>query len=73
MNDRRHPLKLELIQESIRNHKKYLINELGLLYDLRESKGSHLRFGVKSRKMHNTSRFHSMRNQTIPKGENNEL
>jgi len=67
MNDKRHPLKLELIQESIKGSKKHLINELGLLYDLRESKGSHLRFGVKSRTMNHSSRFHSLREQVIPK------
>ena len=36
MNDITPPIKIEVIQESIRSSKKHLINELGKLYDLRE-------------------------------------
>ena len=69
MNDITPPIKIEVIQESIRSSKKHLINELGKLYDLRESKGSHLRFGCKSRTINHPSRFHSLREQIIHKGD----
>ena len=54
------PLNIELIQEQkIIDHKK--LNRLGTLYDLRESEGTHKRWGVKDRTINLPTFFASLR------------
>ena len=54
------PLNIELIQEQkIIDHKK--LNRLGTLYDLRESEGTHKRWGVKSKEIKLPTFFSSLR------------
>ena len=54
------PLKIELIQEQkIVSNKK--LNQLGKLYDLRESQSTNLRWNVKSKEIHLPTFFASLR------------
>ena len=55
-----HPINIEQIQElKIIGHKK--LNQLGKLYDLRESERSNLRWGVKSKAIKLPTFFSALR------------
>jgi len=66
MNDISQPINIELIQEHIIKTKTQL-RELGKLYDLRESEGTHKRWGVKDRTINLPTFFHSLRESLIVK------
>ena len=61
MNDTNQPLDLGLLQEQSTRSNLPKLNQLGKLYDQRESKGSHLRWGVKSRELNLPTYFQSLR------------